>query len=161
MPRTMRLVGRIRSIEVIILIDTGSTHSFADPNVARKAQLSADKMGQLTVMVADEATLSCQGQCTTVSISLQGCSISANLHLLSLGGCDVVLGVDWLRGLGPILWDFGNLTMEFSFQQRKVTLQGLTPALDLLETRDSMPKSTGASCKGVWVQLMEVTAKQP
>jgi hypothetical protein len=161
MPRTMRLVGRIRSLEVIILIDTGSTHSFVDPNVARKAQLSADKMGQLTVMVADGATLSCQGQCTAVSISLQGCYISANQHLLSLGGCDVVLGVDWLRGLGPILWDFGNLTMKFSFQQRKVTLQGLTPSLDLLETRDSMPKSAGASCKGVWVQLMEVTAKQP
>lgn len=56
MPRTMRLVGRIKSIEVIILIDTGSTHSFVDPNVARKAQLSADKMGLLTVMVADGAT---------------------------------------------------------------------------------------------------------
>lgn len=35
------------------------------------------------------------------------------MHLLTLEGCDVVLGVDWLGTLGPILWDFINLAMKF------------------------------------------------
>jgi len=121
-PRTMRLRGIIGVVEVVVLIDTGSTHSFVDPNVASKAQLPADEKGQLTVMVADGATLSCQGQCKAVSILLQGCKFSVTLHLLVLGGCDVVLGVDWLRRLGPILWDFGTLTMKFPYNQREVTL---------------------------------------
>jgi len=160
-PRTMRLMGSIGSVEVVILIDTESTHNFVDPNVARKAQLLADEKGQLTVMVADGATLSCQGQCKAVSILLQSCKFSATLHLLTLGGCDVVLGVDWLRCLGPILWDFGTLTMKFPYNHQKVTLQGMLPTPELLDARETMPKSTGASCKGVWVQLMEITADQP
>jgi hypothetical protein len=159
-PRTMRLRGIIGVVEVVVLIDTGSTHSFVDPNVASKAQLPADEKGQLTVMVADGATLSCQGQCKAVSILLQGCKFSVTLHLLVLGGCDVVLGVDWMRRLGPILWDFGTLTMKFPYNQREVTLQGMSPAPELLDARETMPKSTGASCKGVWVQLMEITGDQ-
>jgi hypothetical protein len=73
----------------------------------------------------------------------------------------VVLGVDWLSGLGPILWDFGTLTMKFPHHNVEVTLQGLYPAPELLDAREIMPKPPGASCKGVWVQLMEITAEQP
>jgi hypothetical protein len=159
-PRTMRLIGKVGSQEVIVLIDTGSTHSFVDPNVARKAYLSADGEGQLTVMVADGATLSCQGHCKAVSILLQGCSFNSTLYLLPLRGCDMVLGVDWLRILGPILWDFTGLTMRFTYLNREVQLQGLTLSPDLLDARDTIPKSTGADCKGLWVQLMVVT-RQP
>jgi hypothetical protein len=71
-PRTMRVIGKVGSLEVVILIDTGSTHSFVDPNVAKRAKLAADQKGQLTVMVADGATLSCHGRCSAVSIFLQG-----------------------------------------------------------------------------------------
>jgi hypothetical protein len=159
-PRTMRLIGRIETVEVVILVDAGSTHIFVDPSVARKAQLPVEEKGQLKVMVADGATLSSQGHCTAVTISLQRYTFSANLHLLTLRGCDVVLGVDWLSCLGPILWDFGTLTMKFPYHNVEVTLQGLYPVPDLLYAREVMPKPAGASCKGVWVQLMEITAEQ-
>jgi hypothetical protein len=32
---------------------------------------------------------------------------------IDMGGCDIVLGVDWQRTLGPILMDFKALTMQF------------------------------------------------
>jgi len=38
-PRTMRLMGKMGAQMVVVLIDTGSTHSFMDPNIARKASL--------------------------------------------------------------------------------------------------------------------------
>lgn len=34
-------------------------------------------------------------------------------HATPLDGFDLVLGVQWLRTLGPILWDFEHLTMSF------------------------------------------------
>lgn len=34
-------------------------------------------------------------------------------YALQLEGFDVVLGVQWLRTLGPIVWDFDHLTMSF------------------------------------------------
>jgi hypothetical protein len=100
-PRTMRVIGKVGSLEVVILINTGSTHSCVDPKVAKRAKLAVDQKGQLTVMVADGATLSCHAHCSTVSIFLQRSTFTATLHLLPLGGCDVVLGVDCLRMFGP------------------------------------------------------------
>lgn len=47
------------------------------------------------------------------------------------------------------------------YNNRKVTLQGLSPTPDLLDARETMPKSMGASCKGIWVQFMEITEEQP
>jgi hypothetical protein len=32
---------------------------------------------------------------------------------IDMGGCDIVLGVEWLHTLGPILMDFKELTMHF------------------------------------------------
>jgi hypothetical protein len=37
-----------------------------------------------------------------------------------LAGCDIVLGIQWLRTLGPILWDFIKLTMAFDHAGRIV-----------------------------------------
>jgi hypothetical protein len=47
-PKTMRLVGKIRTCSIIVLINTGSTHSFIDVNMARKAKLPV-KEGHLAV----------------------------------------------------------------------------------------------------------------
>jgi hypothetical protein len=43
-PKTMRLVGKLEGQGVIILIDMGITHSFIDPNVARKLKLPAKEV---------------------------------------------------------------------------------------------------------------------
>lgn len=39
----------------------------------------------------------------------------ADLSLLQLGGCDVVLGVDWMKRVNPISFDFNR--MEVSFEK--------------------------------------------
>jgi hypothetical protein len=48
-----------------------------------------------------------------------------NLFVLPLVGCDVVLGIQWLRLLGPILWDFVALIMEFTYVGNRCLLKGL------------------------------------
>lgn len=36
-----------------------------------------------------------------------------DLHVLPLYGTDLVLGVQWLKSMGPILTDYNELTMKF------------------------------------------------
>jgi hypothetical protein len=55
---------------------------------------------------------------TTFSIngeafSINGEVFSVDFFTQPLTGYDVVLGTLWLASLGPILWDFGALTMSF------------------------------------------------
>jgi hypothetical protein len=58
---------------------------------------------------------------------MQGAVITSEFYLLPLGGCDVVLGVEWLWTLGPILCNFAIMTMQFSLNSCPVTLTGLSP----------------------------------
>ena len=46
---------------------------------------------------------------------------------LTLRGCDVVLGAQWLHKLEPILWYFVELWMQLSVNEKKHTLKGLQP----------------------------------
>ena len=48
-----------------------------------------------------------------------------DLYLLPIYGADIVLGVQWLAGLGPILFDYRELYMRFFFEGAQVTLHGL------------------------------------
>lgn len=120
-PKTMRLLGEINNQNVLILIDTSSTHSFIDPYVAKKAKLPMGDI-QLTVKVANGGTLSYLGYCKAVPLILQDIHFLANLYVLTLGGCEVVLGVDWPSSLGSILWNFSDLTMQFLLGDVKVKL---------------------------------------
>lgn len=46
--------------------------------------------------------------------------------MLPIWGLDVVLGMQWLRTLGPCVHDHNELTMEFQWEGRMVKLAGNT-----------------------------------
>ena len=75
-------------------------------------------------MIANGGTLPCKGKCLNVHISMGDYNLCSDMFSLPLGGCDVVLGAQWLRTLGPILWDFVEIWMQFSINGTKHTLQG-------------------------------------
>lgn len=52
----------------------------------------------------------------------------------------MVLGVQWLSTLGPILWDFLNLRMKFTFRGLKHILRGLTPNVSKVISGSSLNK---------------------
>ena len=53
---------------------------------------------------------------------MQGEKFETDLRLLQLGGCDVVLGVDWMKGVSPISFDFNKMEVSFENEGRKMTL---------------------------------------
>ena len=56
---------------------------------------------------------------------IQGQTFFVQLHVLPLGGCDLVLRTQWLSTLGIINWDFKHLTMEFQCGSNHIVLQGI------------------------------------
>lgn len=149
----MRVEGFINDKKVLVLVDTGSTRSFVDPNVARMEKLAMGE-SHLTVKVANGDIIPCMGYCRAVTINLQNFKANANLYVLTLGGCDVVLGVDWLRSLGSIAWIFSDFTMKFDFRGSEVQLQGIQLPKATLEEEERAPKLYKRSVKGIWLQLV-------
>ena len=51
--------------------------------------------------------------------------LKSHMFAIDIGGCDIVLGADWLRTLGPILMGFKALTMQFDQEAHQYKFQGI------------------------------------
>lgn len=111
-----------------ILLDSGSTHNFLDLEVAKKLGCKSEKVTSLPVTEGGGTTLEAPYICRGFSWQLQQMTFTADVIVLPLVLCDLILGIQWLRSLGPILWDFDRLQMEFSFKGKKFLLQGAKPS---------------------------------
>ncbi|XP_041025452.1 uncharacterized protein LOC121265848 [Juglans microcarpa x Juglans regia] len=149
----MRLHGSIGPCSVEILIDSGSTHNFLDPLVVQEAKLSVRKDCSLQVRVANSDKILSQGRGEEV-IKIQGSKFSIPLHVLTLGGCDIVLGVQWLRTLGSITWNFIDMSMSFEWGGQMIKLQGLNSASVLMMSGTMAIKSDFISQQAWLLQLM-------
>lgn len=52
---------------------------------------------------------------------------------MSLGGYDIVLGVQWLRTLGPVLWDFDKVQMQITHGNKTYCLSSSNVPLDQIQ----------------------------
>ena len=122
---TMRLQGRIKNTQLVILVDSGSTHNFMDQTIAKKVGCHTHIMSGIGVSIANGDKIWVQEVCKEVLWETEGLRQVTDFMLLPLMGCDLVLGVKWLQELGPIVWDFKALTMQFTLQHQQFTLHGL------------------------------------
>ena len=109
---TLQLVAHIRDAPATALVDSSSTHSFIDESLAHRLGLIPDPQPGLSVGVANGDRVSSSGLCKAARLVIDK-EFTVDLFVIPLGGFGIVLGCDWLRSLGPILWDFTNLTMVF------------------------------------------------
>jgi len=112
-PATFRIYGFIGPNRLTVLIDSGSTHNFIQPWVAKYLSLPLHDTPLLRIMVDNSSILKCHQRSDAISLSLQNHAFSFTLHLLPISGADVVLGVVWLKQLGPVVIDYTTLSMKF------------------------------------------------
>jgi hypothetical protein len=134
---TMKLWITIGGTPLVALVDTGSTHTLIKEEVATQLGLLVEPRPGLSVKVANGDRVGCNGVCPKLSIAIDKEDFNVSCYVLPLDSFDVVLGVHWLRSLGPILWDFTHLSMSFWRHGRMVRWTGVgstSPQCALLST---------------------------
>lgn len=111
-PETLRMQGYIRGQPVSILIDGGSMHNFVHHRVVMTVGLTTNMTSPLRVTVSNGEELQCQQTCSDVEVTIQRNPFLINFHVLPICGADLVLGVQWMKTLGPVLTDYTTLTMK-------------------------------------------------
>lgn len=86
---------------------------------------SASPAHHLTVTVGNGHKLACEGRCFQVPLVLDQHEFQVDFHLIPFHGSDVVLNVQWLRKLGPMLFDYEQLYASFNYGLERFTLTGL------------------------------------
>ena len=100
--RTMRIKGTVGKHKIHILVDSGSTHNFVDVNVAKKLGCKIISTCPLAITVGDGYKTASNSVCKNFKWQLHGVESCSDVMLLKLGGCEMVLGIQWLEALGVI-----------------------------------------------------------
>lgn len=122
---TIRVHASIRKKKLIALIDSVSIHNFISAKAAQTLNLSATPTSLFHVRVANGTPLVYRSRFDSVPIMMGGEVFPVTLYTVPLVGLDLVMGVQWLEGLGPTLCDWKAHTMKFKWAGKEVTLRGV------------------------------------
>jgi hypothetical protein len=125
-PQTLKLISYIKHQKVIILVDSGSTHNFIHRCIAQETHCYIHVVNNFQIMISNGGSMKCGGRCENVCLQIGDYHLKSHMFSIDMGGCDIVLGANWLRTLGPILMDFKALTMQFDQEGHQYKFQGIT-----------------------------------
>nr|GEX18039.1 hypothetical protein [Tanacetum cinerariifolium] len=134
LPQTLWLPGRIQNKDVVV-----------DPTI------------NFSMVVDNREKLACTGRVRNLSLVVHGCVISTDFFMLLVAACPIVLGVQWLKTLGPIEFDFNNLTMRFHIAGSHHKLHGLKASeLSTLKSHELMGICDAALLLKIFLVLPQV-----
>jgi hypothetical protein len=123
MPKT---IGYIKHRKVIILVDSERTHHFIHRRISKKTNFYICTVNNFQIMIANGGSMKCGGICENVCLQIGQYHMKYHMFAIDMGGCDIVLGAEWIRTLGPILMDFKELTMQFHQEGQQYKFQDIT-----------------------------------
>lgn len=156
-PTTMRITGFSKANPITFLVYSGSNHNFINPSFVKQCGYHIQsKDTSLRVTVGDGVHIHTQGTCVNIPIQLQNHIFSIDFHVLFVSGCDAVLGVQWLRKLGSIQWDFEKLLMKFKYDGADIQLVGNNSSAMMVLDTAPMQKFLRKEVYGFFLQLTAV-----
>ena len=102
--KTLKLKGIIKNRNIMILVDSHSTHDCIGINFSKQLNLFVFPTKDLTVMSADEQKVKEVGRCHKVLVQIQKLELQTGLYTLLLDEMDTVLGAEWF-----IVYTVGHL----------------------------------------------------
>jgi hypothetical protein len=95
-PRTIKIKRKIQAEDVLILIDSGSSHTFVSEKVASKLVGIQDLSVPITVQVANGGQLNCTSYIPSASWSVSGYQFRTDIRVIPLQQYDLIVSMDWL-----------------------------------------------------------------
>jgi hypothetical protein len=157
-PQTLKLISYIKNQKVIILVDSGNTHNFIHRRIAQERHFYIHVVNNFQIMIANGGSIKCEGRCENVCLQIGDYLLKSHMFSIDMGGCDIVMGADWLRTLGPILMDFKSLTMKFDQEGHQYKSQGITVGSPNIISSHRMEKLLKKGHSGVISQLHGIQA---
>jgi hypothetical protein len=155
--RTIRLQGLLQGIEVLILVDSGSSATFINEQLVQTLKLPLTSTQPMPVTVADGGKLIASSVVNNLTWWSQGNTFTHDTRVLPLGVYDLILGMDWLEKHSPMWVDWKRKEMRFTYQGKRITLVGVKDC-----TSKCLPlklkKLKGLIRKGGVAQLVQLSA---
>jgi hypothetical protein len=107
-PKSMRVMGSVQGETIMMLIDSGSAHTFISSTEAAKLAGVSTLARAMHVKVANGNNVVCSVQLKGAEWELQGCTFTYDFKVIPLVHFDVILGYDWLEAFSPMKVHWGE-----------------------------------------------------
>lgn len=102
-PKTIRLRAMVDNKVMLLLVDSGSSHTFIDQQLIDRLQCPTTPLpAPLKVKVANGEFMQCEQEVQGLKWWIQGHTFTTDMKVVPLGGYDAILGMDWLEQWGPM-----------------------------------------------------------
>jgi hypothetical protein len=155
-PQTLKLIGYIKNKKVIILVDSGSTHKFIHCCIAQEVNCYICVINNFQIMIINGGSMKCGGRYENVRLQIGQYHLKSHMFSIDMGGCNIVLGVEWLHTLCPILMDFRDITMQFQQEGQQCNFQGITIGSPEIISSHRMEKLLKKGHLGIIAQLHSI-----
>lgn len=103
---TIKLQGQVKNRTISMLLDSGSTHNFISQALVKELQLNIEPCLPIKVTVTNGENLNCVRKINQFGWRLTQGEFHTHMYVISLGGYDAVLGIQWMQTVSPISLDF-------------------------------------------------------
>jgi hypothetical protein len=103
--KSIQLRELVKNQTLIILVDSGSSHTFLNSVVAKKLEVVASPIAPLSVSVCNGNILSCNSGVKDFTCWIQGHTLQVDAKVIDMGAYNLVLGMDWLEKFRPMVCD--------------------------------------------------------
>jgi hypothetical protein len=90
----------------VVLIDSGINHNFIHCRLAEETHFFVFPISNFQIIITNGGTMNYGGHCENVKPQMGDYRMKTHMFFISMGGCDIVLGVEWLHTLGLITMDY-------------------------------------------------------
>jgi hypothetical protein len=126
--------GMINNQTLSILIDSGASHIYIDPNMVESLQLPRRKFGKSwLVQLATVARRKVNERVKSCLIYMNGLNTKADLNILPLGSYDCLIGMDWLDPHNDLLDCHNKEFTCLDEEGKKRKVQGIPRAVTVRE----------------------------
>lgn len=109
----IKLKTRVKDKVMLILIDSGSSHSFISSQFMHLAQLPTVPTKARQVKLANGEWLLTNQKVSQLQWYCQGHTLTADMVVMDMHPYDAILGFDWLQTHSSMQCDWENKTLEF------------------------------------------------
>lgn len=127
-PKTLKLLGVIQGKEILMLLDSGSSHTFLRASVAQHLQGVSALLHPLRVQIANGGVMRCTHELQNASWTVQGVEFTTPLKILPLHAYGAIIGMDWLEYFSPMKVHWGFKQISIPYAGSWITLQGILAA---------------------------------
>ena len=100
--QTIQIMGKYKKKLLQIKVDSSSTHNFLDFTVVKGLGYPLQAIDPVSISVANGQEIWCHYICKQFTWEVQGQYFIADFLVMPLGGCEMVLGIQWLSTLEDI-----------------------------------------------------------